>query len=107
MSTCDARPSSGASWLGGMSVETVDLSASISSGMRGMRACGFGLLAQRQQDPLLAGAAVEVARRRGASGRSWSASRAVHVLDAARDVDPAEAALRPTGSGRPTTGPGR
>ena len=67
-------------------------SASMSWGSRGMSGLRIGLLAQREQDPLLAGAAIEVVR---AVPRPGVAERlgAIHVLDPARDVDPPESAV--------------
>ena len=68
-----------------MSVRTADLSAATSSGRRGIERLRVGLLAQRQEDALLAGAAVEVGR---GVARARVAQRllAVHVLEPARDV---------------------
>ena len=51
-----------------------------------------GLLAQREQHPLLARGAVEVGRAVARAGVDERLG-AGHVLDAGRDVDPADAAV--------------
>ena len=66
VSTCEARPSSGASWLTGMSVATADLSAVISCGRRGMRSWG------------------SACSRRDSSTRCWRAPRS-KSLEPCRD----------------------
>ena len=92
VSTSEASPRSGASWSTGMSVRTVVLERLDEVGQARDEVLRVGLLAQREQDALLALAAVEVGR---AVPRAGVAERlgAVHVLDAGRDVDPPEAAV--------------
>ena len=62
VSIWDASPSSGAIWLAGMSVETAEPIASMSVRQPRDERLRIGLLAQRQQDALLPGPAVEVVR---------------------------------------------
>ena len=85
-----ARPASASSACG-MSVRTVALNASTSCGIRGISVRDVGLLAERREDPLLAGArskSSEPCARPGVDERLGAG----HVLDAGRDVDPREAA---------------
>ena len=92
VSTSDASPRSGASWATGMSVLTVALERLDEVGQARDEVLRIGLLAQREQDALLAQAAIEVVR---AVPRACVAERlgAVHVLDAGRDIDPPEAVV--------------
>ena len=78
-----------------MSVLTDSLSALTRSGQVGDDRLRVHLLAEREQDPLLAPAAVEVAALR-AVARAGVDERlgAGHVLRPGRDVDPGEGARR-------------
>ncbi len=92
MSTSEASPRSGASW----DDRDVRLDRALERldeiGQARDQVLRVGLLAQRQEDALLPEPAVEVI---GAVPRACVAERlgAVHVLDAARDVDPPEAVV--------------